>query len=62
MICTGIYTQSGRQTIYLDDPKARQRYAKDMKPKQREEFAKLYLGKVFEAKETIIWFNRMLMK
>ena len=62
MICTGIYVQSGRQTIYLDDPKARQRYAEDMKPKQREEFAKFYLRKVFEAKETILWFNKMLMK
>jgi hypothetical protein len=62
MICTGIHVQSGRQTIYLDDPKARQRYAKDMKPKQREEFAKFYLRKVFEAKETILWFNKMLMK
>jgi hypothetical protein len=62
MICTGIYVKSGSRTIYLDDPKARQRYAKDMTPKQREKFAKFYARKVLEAKEYQLWFNRMLMK
>lgn len=62
MICTGITVKSGGRTIYLDDPKARQRYAEDMRPKDREKFAKFYLRKVLEAKEYQLWFNRMLMK
>ncbi|HXO94073.1 MAG TPA: hypothetical protein VN825_08050 [Candidatus Acidoferrum sp.] len=62
MICTGIYVKSGSRTIYLVDPKARQRYAKEMTPKQREKFAKFYARKVLEAKEYQLWFNRMLMK
>jgi hypothetical protein len=45
MIWTGITVKSGTQTIYLDDPKARQRHAKDMTPKQREQFAKFYVRK-----------------
>ena len=62
MICNGLTVKSGTQTIYLDDPKARQRYAKDMTPKQREKFAKFYVRKVLKAKEYSLWLNRMLKK
>jgi hypothetical protein len=62
MICTGMTVGSGNRAICLDDPKARQRYAKDMTPKQREKFAKFYVRKVLKAKEYSLWFNRMLKK
>jgi hypothetical protein len=50
------------KSSHLHDSNARQRYAKDMTPKQREKFAKFYVRKVLKAKEYSLWFNRMLKK
>jgi hypothetical protein len=65
MIRTGIYSPgagiSGKD-LYYDDPKARQREAKNMSPKRRERFAKWYLRKVFEAEEKRLWLQKMLKK
>jgi hypothetical protein len=62
MIRTGIYVQAGRRRFHLDDLKERQRYVKDMTPKQKEEFAKFYVRKILEAKEEMLWFKRILKK
>jgi hypothetical protein len=59
MICTGIYTQAGNMREYWDDPQQRQRDAAGMTQKQKEKFAKLYVSKVLEAKEQLLWFRRM---
>jgi hypothetical protein len=58
-ICTGIYTQAGNMSEYWDDPQQRQRDGTRMTPKQMEKFAKLYVSKVLEAKEELLWFRRM---
>ena len=62
MIRTGIYVQAGRRRFHLDDLKERQRYVKDMTPKQKDKFANFYVRKVLEAKEQELWFKRMRMK
>jgi 2-phospho-L-lactate guanylyltransferase (CobY/MobA/RfbA family) len=62
MIRTGLHIKSGRQTIDLDDPQVRQRYAETLSAKQRERFAQLYVRQVLEAKDTALWFNKMLTK
>jgi hypothetical protein len=62
LIRTGIYSPAagiGGRHLYYDDPKARQREAKNMSPKRREKFAKWYLRHVFEAEEKRLWFRRM---
>jgi hypothetical protein len=65
MIRTGIYAPKagiGGADLYYDDPKVRQREAKNMSPKQRERFAKRYLREVFEAEEKRLWLQKMLKK
>ena len=62
MICTGKLIKKGNETIYLDDPKQRQRHVKYMTPQQKERFAKDYVRSVLEQKEKELWFTRMRKK
>ena len=62
MIHTGMFVQSGKKRVYLDDAKERQRYVKYMTPKQKERFAKSYTRSILEAKEQDLWLKRMLKK
>lgn len=61
-IATGLSVKTGGVTLYLDDPKDRQRYVKYMNPKQRKEFAQFYTRRVLQAKEKLQWFRRMTLK
>lgn len=60
VIRTGITVKSGGRVYCLDDPAHRQRYAKYLKPKQKEKFAKDYLREILKAEEYKRWFMKML--
>jgi hypothetical protein len=62
MTRTGIYVQSGKKRVYLDDPKERQRCVQYMTPEQKERFAKSYIRDVLKAKEQELCFKRMALK
>ena len=48
MIRTGIYVQSGKERIYLDNLTERQRYVRYMTLKQKEKFAKFYVRHILK--------------
>jgi hypothetical protein len=62
MILTGLFIKDRGETINLDDPKVRQRYTRDLNPKQRLKFAKFYIRQLLEAQEYERWYKRMLWK
>jgi hypothetical protein len=62
MIRTGMNVKKGNKTFYLDDPKQRQRYVKNMSPREKEKFAKRYVRYILETQEQELWFKRMRMK
>jgi hypothetical protein len=62
VIRTGVYHRNGGRRLYWDDPKDRQRYARYLKPKQREKFAMDYTRQVLEAREKARWYRKALKK
>lgn len=62
VIRTGITVKSGGCVYCLDVPAHRQRYAKYLKPKQKEKFAREYLREILKAEEYKRWFMKMLKK
>jgi hypothetical protein len=60
VIRTGITVKSGGSVYCLDNPAHRQRYARYLKPRQKEKFAKDYLGEILKAEEYTRWYMKML--
>jgi hypothetical protein len=57
IVRTRLFVKSGGEIYHLDDPSNRQRYVKNVNPKQQIKFANFYTRAILKAQEECKWLK-----